>query len=619
MGTDGQGGGVANGGALGKLKVKSQKSKVVRRLLLRLIGLTAAIVAAVLVWALATLPPAALHPSSGSGSARHVPGAYHVHTSRSDGSGSVDDVAAAAARAGLRFVILTDHGDATRTPEPPAYRHGVLCIDAVEISSADGHIVAINLAGAAPYPLAGETRDVLEDIHRMGGWGIAAHPDSPKPELRWRDRGARDSANIDGIEWFNADSASRAHSPGTLAAAAAHAIFRAPESIAGLFETPVQSLARWDNAQSRSAPFGIAALDAHARLGGDASGGVLGRLSLAFPGYETMFRTVTQTVVLDQPLINDATTDSAAILAAIGAGRSYSVVRAFLDAPDALEEFSATRLGSGPGTVVEAARAEFGGSIEPTASVALHAALRPGVSARLSIIGNGREVASGMGTVDLSPAPPGAYRVEARLSGRGMPWIVSNAIRVAAVRPTQPTPGVPGGGAAEAGVPIPAGSWVIEKDAFSTGAVEPIENAVRVRYRLGAGTPAGQFVAAASSASGNTPVEQVAFTASSARPMRISVQVRVGNGQRWARSIYIDRTPRTFRLPLSDFRAVDRGSLMQPIAARVQSVLIVIDTLNTNPGADGEVLLQSVAYVAGRDTADAPGALPPAGPGRRGR
>ena len=35
-----------------------------------------------------------------------------------------------AARAGLKFIVFTDHGDATRTPDPPAYRSGVLCIDA---------------------------------------------------------------------------------------------------------------------------------------------------------------------------------------------------------------------------------------------------------------------------------------------------------------------------------------------------------------------------------------------------------------------------------------------------------------------------------------------------------
>ena len=58
-----------------------------------------------------------------------VAGAFHVHTNRSDGSGSIDDIARAAARAGLQFVILTDHGNGTRAPEPSAYRSGVLMVD----------------------------------------------------------------------------------------------------------------------------------------------------------------------------------------------------------------------------------------------------------------------------------------------------------------------------------------------------------------------------------------------------------------------------------------------------------------------------------------------------------
>ena len=41
-----------------------------------------------------------------------VPGAFHVHTNRSDGLSGPDEIAAAAARAGLKFVVFTDHGDA---------------------------------------------------------------------------------------------------------------------------------------------------------------------------------------------------------------------------------------------------------------------------------------------------------------------------------------------------------------------------------------------------------------------------------------------------------------------------------------------------------------------------
>jgi hypothetical protein len=98
------------------------------------------------VFLFVVIPPApARIDASGWGdlAARTVAGAYHIHTTRSDGLGDRDAVAAAAARAGLAFVILTDHGDGTRPPDPPVYLAGVLVLDGVEISTAGGHYAAI--------------------------------------------------------------------------------------------------------------------------------------------------------------------------------------------------------------------------------------------------------------------------------------------------------------------------------------------------------------------------------------------------------------------------------------------------------------------------------------------
>ncbi|HET7219711.1 MAG TPA: hypothetical protein VFJ02_16760, partial [Vicinamibacterales bacterium] len=141
---------------------------------------TAALVAAVflllVIYVAATLPP---RPRATTGAVsdelrrRTVPGAFHVHSTRSDGTAGVDAIAAAAARAGLGFVIVTDHGDGTRAPDPPAYRHGVLVIDAVEVSTRGGHYVAVGMP-AAPYPLGGDASAVVEDVRRLGGFGVAA-------------------------------------------------------------------------------------------------------------------------------------------------------------------------------------------------------------------------------------------------------------------------------------------------------------------------------------------------------------------------------------------------------------------------------------------------------------
>ncbi len=157
----------------------------------KLLIATAALVAAVAVLVGFTHPAAPRCRCRQRPTTAPFPASFHVHTNRSDGLSGPDEIAAAAARAGLKFVVFTDHGDGTRRPDPPAYRSGVLCLDGVEISTNGGHYVALDMP-PAPYPLAGEARDVVEDVRRLGGFGIAAHPDSAKPQLRWQ-RGTRRS------------------------------------------------------------------------------------------------------------------------------------------------------------------------------------------------------------------------------------------------------------------------------------------------------------------------------------------------------------------------------------------------------------------------------------------
>src|SRR5205085_4842574 len=113
---------------------------------------TAALVAAVVVLAVLTVPPRRRELATGSDGT--IAGNIHVHSIRSDGRGTPDEIAAAAARAGLKFLVFTDHGDATRPPDRPTYKSDVLCVDGVEISTTGGHYIAVDMT-AAPYPLGG--------------------------------------------------------------------------------------------------------------------------------------------------------------------------------------------------------------------------------------------------------------------------------------------------------------------------------------------------------------------------------------------------------------------------------------------------------------------------------
>jgi hypothetical protein len=519
-----------------------------------------------------------------------VYGGYHIHSNRSDGAGTVDDIAAAASRAGLGFILLTDHGDGTRPPEPPQYRHGVLCLDAVELNAVAGHVVAIGLSRPAPYPIAGETDGVIEDIHRQGGWAVIAHPDSPRDSLAWHDW----NVPYDGVEWLNADAEWRDESAFTLAATFARSLLRGPESVAWLFQRPTVTLARWDAASRARKIVGLAALDAHARLLGwrEGSGTDGGAHSfIAKPSYEDMFRALAQAVVLEAPLSGNAEADSARVLEALRSGRAFSVVRAM--AWPASLEFSA-RVG---GSVVRM------GETAPAGSPAVFQARVPQApGARVAIVCNGAEVAAGRGSASYRTAAPASCRVEAYYPGRIMPWMVSNAITLA-----EPAPPAAVAPASAPRVDLTnltdAGRWASEHDATSTSTVTLDGPDVKFSFGLGEGKPAGQYAALSAALDGTNSYDHVELTARADQPIRFWVQVRLPGGKdgvRWGRSIYVDSTPRTITLPIEAFTPLDKPSSAQPIAVRLRSLLLVVDTVNSRPGRRGTIWLSAIALTSGR-------------------
>jgi hypothetical protein len=538
------------------------------------------------------LPPAALRLHAPSPDPRTLAGAVHVHTNRSDGTGTVDEVAEAAARAGLRFVIITDHGDGTRTPDPPAYRHGVLCLDAVEISTTGGHYVALGLPHA-PYRLAGEPRDVAEDVHRLGGIGIAAHPGSPKDDLRWTGW----DAAFDGLEWLNADSEWRDESGLAVARALVTYFLRRPETIAGMFDRPVEPLALWDRALRTRRVIGTAGHDAHARVGlaGNWEPGERD-VSLRLPSYEAAFRTFALRVRLAAPPRGHAATDALALLAAFRAGHLYTAVDA-LGGPPALSFAAAA----------PEVRAEGGDDLHTVSDVDLEAQVpaAPGVS--LVLVADGTVVARATAPV-LRYRHEGrgertVYRVEAHLPrapGRPpVPWMVSNPIFIGPATGPDTVPPPPVAIAPLSG-PGAAGSWHVEHDPRSSGSVGQDgrhAGALAFSYAIAGGARAGQYAAAVTTVGTGTlrGWERLVFTARASAPMRLSVQVRTpDSGARWLRSVYLDERAREIHVRLDDMRPAERGTPERMPREALDSVLFVVDTTNTPPGRSGLVVLEAV-------------------------
>jgi hypothetical protein len=560
---------------------------VIRRALLALV-LAAAVAVVVL------LPPRTLPVAPSPSGPPVVRGAMHVHTTNSDGSGTPDEVAAAAARAGLQFVIFTDHGDATRAPESPRYRSGVLTIDAVEVSTSNGHVIALGL-GRSPYPLRGEPADVLEDLQRLGAMTIVAHPTSLKADLVWRD----DGRPFDGVEWLNGDSEWRDEPFTSLARILFTYGFRAPESLALILDRPESALAFWDRAARTHNVVGVGGSDAHAMIGGDLDHG--GPAALHLPSYEQVFRTFS----IGLPgltLSNEAAADARAVIAAIRAGHVFTAIDAFAGPARLL--FTADDAG---------VHADAGDRVASGTPLALRAEVTvPEEHApTLTLYRDGQMVTSATGArldhqVD---GAPGVYRVEATLpvrrgGGPLAPWLVSNPIYVGPTVPFEP-PDVPAVVASRALYADGASPLEIEKTEQSAGAVDVVKaerggTQLSLRFALAGKLSDAPFVAFATPAPEIGAYTGVKLTGRANRPMRVSLQLRASAEQgsgRWRRSVYLDEMPRTVIVPLSEFTPAHRGLPAAPPPGSIASLLFVLDTMNTALGSNGVFWLDDVALV----------------------
>lgn len=553
---------------------------------------TTVLVAIGVAWYL-LLPPAPVTLSlAPAGATPPIRGAIHVHTRRSDGTGTVDEIAAAARRAGLQFVIFTDHGDGTRGSDTPVYRSGVLCIDAVEISTNGGHVVALGLP-QSEYPLAGEVGEVIEDIHRMGGMSIAAHPYSPRAELRWNDW----NAPVDGVEWLNGDSQWRDEEWGTLARALFTYPFRGASTLAALLDRPDDLLNRWDSLIRERAVVTVAAADAHARVG--PGGDPYGRsLSLHLPSYEQIFRTFSISLPQVQ-LHGNATEDASMVLDAIRGGRIYSAIDAI--ASPAIFSLTAT---SG------SHRAVMGDRLALDGPVTVRVETNGPDGSIIKLLAEGKAIASGPPPVleYAAPAQTAVYRVEIDVPGAPgtppTPWLVSNPIYVgtpatpdtssAAAPPAQTVALYSNGSATE---------WHVEKSVRSEGTIGTAKSVggsqLLLRYGLGGTLSESPYVAAVVAASAEIAgFKGVMFTARAMKPMRLTFELRAtGEGdRRWGRSVYLDDTARTVTIRFDEMLPMGTSS-GSPTLADVRDLLFVIDTVHAKQGSSGQVWLDEIRYV----------------------
>jgi hypothetical protein len=560
---------------------------MMRRVLVLLAVVAAA--AAAIVWLLP--PPAQVLELAGEPGVR---GAIHVHTRRSDGSGTPADIAAAAARAGLQFVIVTDHDDGSSEPARPYYERGVLLIEGIEVSTDHGHVLGLALP-RVPYPLAGEGRDVLEDITRMGGVSIVAHPGSPKREARWTEW----TAPFHGLEWLNGDSEWRDEARSSLLRALFTYPARRVETLAHLLDRPEAVLRRWDVLTRRRPVVAVAAGDAHARAALRSGEPDDRSLALHVPSYESIFR-ATSITLSGVTFTGNAGADAEAALNAVRRGHLYSTVDG-LASPGRLSFSASARSGS----------YAAGDRVPPgSGNVDLQVDSNAPANARIVLLKNGEATVTGEGrslrhTVGSERA---VYRVEVHLPGAPgeppVPWILSNPIYVgyaADERPPVRPPAAETVSQYENGFAV---NWTVETSPRSQAALDVVPavggTQLSLRWALGGTRSESPYAALVMPAGpGLSGYDRVMFRGGADRPMRLSVQVRIptdSGGERWARSVYLNENPRDVTIFLDEMTPRGFTRERRPPLPLVSDLLFVIDTVNTKPGSSGQIWIDDVKY-----------------------
>jgi hypothetical protein len=340
----------------------------------------------------------------------------HMHTIFSDGHGTHDAIAAAAAQAGLQAIVTTDHN--VRVGGMDGYRHGVLMLAGEEVHDyarrPQANHCLIYGAAAELSQFARSPQGLIDAVNAHGGMAYLAHPIEYPARLGiengaygWHDWDIRGYVGIELWNYMSEFKSLLRNWPTAFVYGFAPSL-----GVRGPFPA---TLRLWDDLlASGQRVNAIGGSDAHA---------VPFQIGLAmreiFP-YAYLFRCVNTHLLLTTALNGDVAHDSRLILDTLRVGRGFIGY----GLPGDPRGFSFTA-NAGDHTATMGQEIRMTGDITLTARVPLTADIR--------LIRHGAVVARARGqSLTCQARERGAYRIEVRRRFRGASrgWIFSNPIYV---------------------------------------------------------------------------------------------------------------------------------------------------------------------------------------------
>ena len=353
-------------------------------------------------------------------------GAIHIHSTYSDGTGKIEDIAQAARDSGLDFIMMTDHN--TLKPKEDCYEkwiNNVMVIIGYEVNDMNNknHYLVFGLnevIGTFQVLENGElgcklsAKEYVRQIKEKGGIGFIAHPDEQRvmtqghPAYPWTQWDIDDFTGIEiwnhMSEWIEGMNDQ-------------NKLDRFLHPLKSIISPSQKTLARWDVIAQKRPVSSIGSVDAHAF-----KQNLLGFFDVEIFAYKVLFKSIRTHVLIDDAIKpgdgNNFSKYKNSILKALEKGRSFAANYYYGDAKGFrfyAEQDGLTCL--------------MGDSItlKPGKNTVLRV-LVPKAST-MKLIHNGKKITEAEGMELLwDVKDSGVYRVECWMGSRG--WIFSNHIRV---------------------------------------------------------------------------------------------------------------------------------------------------------------------------------------------